>query len=161
MERIAIFPGSFDPITKGHESLVHRAVPLFDRIIIAIGDNSEKHNFFSIDQRLNWIKMVFQGYPSIFVERYTGLTVDFCVRRNARFILRGLRTSADFEFERGIGQVNKKLNPEIETIFLLTAPEYTSINSSIVRDLLKYGGDPEHFVPTAIYEDIKVESRKL
>ncbi len=150
MERIAIFPGSFDPVTKGHESIVRRAVPLFDKIIIGIGENAEKKNFFSIDQRIEWIRDVFIDMPGVSVERYSGLTVEFCRAKNARYILRGLRTSADFEFERSIGQVNKKLYPEIETVFLLTTPEYTALNSSIVRDIIRNGGDARQFVPDAV-----------
>jgi pantetheine-phosphate adenylyltransferase len=150
MERIAIFPGSFDPVTKGHESIVRRAVPLFDKIIIGIGENAEKKSYFSIEQRLEWIKAVFDDMPQVSVERYKGLTVDFCRNMNAGYILRGLRTSADFEFERSIGQVNKKLYPEIETVFLLTTPEFTALNSSIVRDILRNGGDAGQFVPDAV-----------
>ena len=125
-------------------------MPLFDEIIIAVGENSEKESFFPIEKRIGWIKKVFADYPSIRVTRYKGLTVDFCKRNNAKYLLRGLRTSADFEFERSIGQVNKKLFPEIETIFLLTTPELTAINSSIVRDIIRHGGDPSQFVPDEI-----------
>jgi pantetheine-phosphate adenylyltransferase len=150
MERIAVFPGSFDPITKGHESIILRAVPLFDHIIIAIGENPEKKSFFPLDRRMNWIKNVFMDEPAISVQSYKGLTVDFCRKVNARFLLRGLRTSADFEFERSIGQINKNLNPYIETVFLLTTPEYTALNSSIVRDILRNGGDTAQFVPDAV-----------
>ncbi len=150
MERIAVFPGSFDPITKGHESIILRAIPIFDQIVVAIGENSEKKTFFSLEMRINWIKAVFSAYPSIRVQSYHGLTVDFCRQMNARFILRGLRTSADFEFERSIGQINKNLDPDIETVFLLTTPEYTALNSSIVRDILRNGGNPSRFVPDAV-----------
>ena len=150
MERIAVFPGSFDPITKGHESIILRAIPLFDHIIIAIGENSEKKSFFTLERRVNWIRAVFSGHPSVSVKSYQGLTVDFCRNMNAKFILRGLRTSADFEFERSIGQINKNLDPEIETVFLLTTPEYTALNSSIVRDILRNGGNPSQFVPDAV-----------
>ncbi len=150
MDRIAVFPGSFDPITKGHESVILRAVPLFDRIIIAIGVNAEKKSFFTLEQRLDWLRLVFAGEPKISVMRYEGLTVDFCRSVGAKFLLRGLRTSADFEFERSIGQINKQLHPEIETVFLLTAPEYTALNSSIVRDIIRNGGDPSPFIPVAI-----------
>lgn len=150
MERIAVFPGSFDPITKGHESIIRRAMLLFDRIIVAIGENSEKKSFFSLEQRMNWVRMVFAEDPSVQVESYHGLTVDFCNKMNARYLLRGLRTSADFEFERSIGQINKNLNPDIETVFLLTTPEYTALNSSIVRDIIRNGGDPSQFVPDAV-----------
>lgn len=150
MERIAVFPGSFDPITKGHESIILRAIPLFDQIIIAIGENVEKKSFFPLERRMKWIKAVFVDEPAVSVQSYRGLTVDFCKRMNARFLLRGLRTSADFEFERSIGQINKNLNPEIETVFLLTTPEYTALNSSIVRDILRNGGDPSQFVPDAV-----------
>lgn len=150
MSRIAVFPGSFDPITVGHESIIKRACQLFDKVIVAIGGNAEKKSYFSIDQRLEWIEKVFEHEPKVSVARYNGLTVDFCREVNARFLLRGLRTSADFEFERSIGQVNKKLHPGIETIFLLTAPEHTSINSSIVRDILRHGGDASPFVPEAV-----------
>ncbi len=150
MERIAVFPGSFDPITKGHESIILRAVPLFDQIIVAIGENVEKKSFFSLEQRIGWIKAVFAGEPAITVVSYRGLTVDLCKKMNARFLLRGLRTSADFEFERSIGQINKNLDPSIETVFLLTTPEFTALNSSIVRDILRNGGDPSQFVPDAV-----------
>jgi pantetheine-phosphate adenylyltransferase len=150
MERIAIFPGSFDPLTKGHESIVRRAVSLFDKIIVAIGENAEKKNFFPIDKRIEWIKATFVDLPQVSVEKYSGLTVNFCRSVNARFIIRGLRTSADFEFERSIGQINKKIYPEIETVFLLTTPEYTALNSSIVRDIVRNGGDASQFVPDAV-----------
>lgn len=150
MERIAVFPGSFDPITKGHESIIRRAMPLFDRIIVAIGENAEKKSFFSLEQRMDWIKQVFVNEPAIEVKSYKGLTVDFCIASKAKFLLRGLRTSADFEFERSIGQINKNLNADVETVFLLTMPEHTALNSSIVRDILRNGGDPSQFVPEAV-----------
>ena len=150
MERIAVFPGSFDPITKGHESIIRRAVPLFDHIIVAIGENQDKKSYFSLEQRMNWIKDVFMDELAVSVQSYQGLTVDFCKKMNARFLLRGLRTSADFEFERSIGQINKNLDPDIETVFLLTTPEYTALTSSIVREILKNGGDPAQFVPDGV-----------
>ena len=150
MEKIAVFPGSFDPITVGHQSIINRAVNLFDKIIVAVGENSEKANFFSIEQRLKWIELVFENEERVSVTSYSGLTVDLCKKMNARFILRGLRTSADFEFERSIGQVNKQIYPGIETVFLLTTPEHTAINSSIVRDILKHGGDASMFVPPGV-----------
>lgn len=150
MNRVAVFPGSFDPITRGHENIILRALPLFDKIIIAIGENSEKHSMFSVDQRVSWIKEVFKDIDKISVDKYNGLTVEYCAKVNASFLLRGLRTSADFEFERSIGQVNKKLNRDIETIFMLTDPEYTALNSSIVRDILKHDGSPDQFIPNSL-----------
>ena len=147
MKRIAVFPGSFDPITTGHKSIILRARNLFDEIYVAIGVNAEKKNLFSVEQRLEWIKLVFKDHPDIKVIAYEGLTVDYCKEIGAQFILRGLRTSADFEFERSIGQVNKKIYPDIETVFLLSTPEHTSINSSIVREILKHGGDADQFIP--------------
>jgi len=150
MIKRAVFPGSFDPITRGHENIIRRALPLFDEIIVAVGLNIEKKGYFKVEDRLNWIKNVFADSPNIKIESYSGLTVDYCREVNASFILRGLRTSADFEFERTVGQVNKKLYPAIETIFLLTMPEFTSINSSIVRDVYKNGGDVSLFIPDAV-----------
>lgn len=150
MERVAVFPGSFDPITIGHESIIRRGCSLFDKIIVAIGENADKKSYFDIDKRLEFIEQTFSDEPKVSVAKYSGLTVDFCRKVNAQYLLRGLRTSADFEFERSIGQVNKKLFPEIETIFLLTAPEHTSLNSSIVRDILRNGGDASQFVPTGL-----------
>lgn len=149
-KRIAVFPGSFDPITLGHESLVLRALPLFDQIIVAIGNNALKQYFFSLQQRKTWINKVFEEYDNITVAEYSGLTVDFCRQAGANYILRGLRTSADFEFERGIGQVNKRLLPEIDTIFLLTSAELTPVTSSIVRDIVRNGGDAQQFVPACV-----------
>ena len=150
MKRIAVFPGSFDPITLGHVSIVNRSLPLFDTIIISIGVNGEKKNMFSLEQRMKWIKEVFKNEPKISVESYSGLTVDFCKEKNADFILRGLRTSADFEFERSIGQINKKLDHNIETVFLLTEPEYTPVSSSIVRDVIKNNGNISEMVPSVV-----------
>lgn len=150
MERVAIFPGSFDPFTVGHESIVKRAIPLFDKIVIMIGFNSNKRSFFPVEKREKWINEVFKSEPKVTVECHEGLTVDFCKKVNARYILRGLRTSADFEYERAIAQVNKKMYPQIESVFLLTMPEHTPINSSIVRDIIFHGGDASMFLPACL-----------
>jgi len=148
--KIAVFPGSFDPITLGHVSIIKRAVPIFDKIIVAIGKNAEKKSFFPEDKRLLWIKEVFKDYNTIEVNDYTGLTIDFCKRVGAKYIIRGLRTSADFEFERKVGQINKQMYSDIETVFLLTLPEHTSLSSSIVRDIVRNGGDASKFVPLCV-----------
>lgn len=153
MERIAVFPGSFDPFTIGHESIVRRALNLFDRIIIAIGINTNKVDFFPLEKRLQWIKEVFEYDEKVSVMSYSGLTVDFCRQHNARFIIRGLRTSADFEYERSIAQVNRAMADEIETIFILTLPEHTAITSTLVRDILRHGGDASKFLPNS--KDLK------
>ncbi|HZH72595.1 MAG TPA: pantetheine-phosphate adenylyltransferase, partial [Mariniphaga sp.] len=128
--KTAIFPGSFDPFTIGHESIVKRALPMFDKIYIMIGFNANKKSFFSLEKRMKWIDQVFKNEDKIEVRVHEGLTVDFCKEVGARYILRGLRTSADFEYERAIAQMNKKMHPEIETIFLLTLPEHTPINAT-------------------------------
>ncbi|MBI9033737.1 MAG: pantetheine-phosphate adenylyltransferase [Bacteroidales bacterium] len=150
---IAVFPGSFDPITVGHESIIRRSLPLFDKLIIAIGSNADKKGFFTVDQRIAWIKEIFKDSPKVEVDVYHGLTVEYCKTVNAQFIVRGLRTAADFEFERGIGQINKKLHKGIETVFMLTTPEHTMINSGIVRDIIRHGGDTSELVPSCI--DVK------
>ena len=150
MDKIAVFPGSFDPITRGHDSVVRRALPLFDKIILAIGDNPDKKPWFPLDKRISWLELLYKDVPQIKVIVYSGLTVDFCRQNNAMYILRGLRTSADFEFERTIGLMNKALYEEIETVFLLCDPAYAALSSSIVRDILKNGGDVSNFVPEGI-----------
>lgn len=148
--KIAVFPGSFDPITIGHESIIRRGLPLFDKLIVAIGQNAEKKYFFSLEQRKEWLRQVFADEPAVEVDSFTGLTVNYCRKVGAKYILRGLRTSADFEFERSIGQVNRQMYPGLETIFLLTQPEHTAVNSGIVRDILRHGGDIRRFIPEAI-----------
>ena len=150
MPNIAVFPGSFDPITKGHESIVRRSLPLFDEIIIGIGYNTNKHYFFSQDRREHFINKTFEGEPKIKVIRYSGLTVDFCKGIGAGFILRGLRTSADFEFERAIAQMNRTMNHAVETVFIVSDPSLSHISSTIVRDILLYQGDVSAFVPEVI-----------
>jgi pantetheine-phosphate adenylyltransferase len=150
MQRIAVFPGSFDPITLGHESVIRRALPLFDRVIVAIGENGGKQPFFPLEKRLNWLDLIFGNEAKIKISTYSGLTIDFCRSEKATFILRGLRTSADFEFERGIGQMNKMMYPDLETVFLLCVPEYASLSSSIVRDIIRHGGDARQFVPEGV-----------
>lgn len=156
MQKIAVFPGSFDPLTIGHENVILRAVPLFDKIIIGVGDNSEKRSMFSIEQRVKWIEMTFRDQQKISVDTYQGLTVDYCKSQNASFIIRGLRTSADFEFERSIGQINKMINSQIETVFLLSLPSFSALNSSIVRDIIKHGGNPDRFLPDMIKGQVKL-----
>ena len=150
MTKIAIFPGSFSPFTVGHQSIVDRALPLFDKIIISIGINSEKNQYFSIEERLQWIKDVYGNNPKIEIKFYEGLTVDFCKKENANYILRGLRDSHDFKFEKGIAQMNKDLNKEVETIFIITPPEISHISSSIIRDIIQNGGDVSKFIPKEI-----------
>jgi len=150
MERIAIFPGSFDPFTLGHESIVKRALPLFDQIIIMIGYNSNKEPYYPLTKRKEWIKRVFENEPKIKVGKFDGLTVDYCEKVHAQYILRGLRTSADFEYERAIAQINKVMHPDIETVFLLTTPETTAISSTIVRDILRHKGDASPFLPASL-----------
>ena len=150
MKKIAVFPGSFDPFTIGHEAIILRALSLFDEIIVAVGANVMKKNFYSLETRKRMINKVFEDEPRVRVDHYDGLTVDFCKKNGAGYLLRGLRTSADFEFERAIGQVNRSLAPDIETVFLLTVPEHSFINSTIVRDIIKSRGDASKFVPEAI-----------
>ncbi len=151
MKRIAVFPGSFDPFTIGHEGIVRRALSLFDEIIVAVGANPLKKNLYSLSDRKEMIGKVFADEPRIRVDQYEGLTVDYCRNKGARYLLRGLRTAADFEFERAIAQVNKALAADVESVFLLTIPEHSPINSTIVRDIIKSGGDASQFVPSAIH----------
>lgn len=150
MKRIAVFPGSFDPITKGHENILLRSLPLFDNIIVAIGINSNKQSYYSLEQREKWIKQVFKNEPKVMIETYSGLTIDFCKKMNANYILRGLRTSSDFEFENLIAQNNKVMAPEIETIFVFPESAVSAISSTVVRDIVRNGGDASPFVPKAI-----------
>ena len=153
MHKIAIFPGSFDPFTIGHESIVRRAIAMFDKIIIMIGYNANKKSFYPIEKRLKWINQVFNNEEKIEVQIHEGLTIDFCKEVGAKYILRGLRTSSDFEYERAIAQVNKKMHPEIETVFLLTLPEHTPVNASIIRDIVLHGGDASMFLPSGLNMD--------
>ena len=150
MTKIAVFPGSFSPFTIGHKSIVDRALPLFDKVIIAIGINSKKNQYFSIEERMQWIKDVYPKNPKIEVQFYEELTVDFCKKKNANFILRGVRDSHDFKFERNIAQMNKDLDGNIETIVLISPPEISHISSTIIRDIIKNGGDVSKFIPKEI-----------
>tara|TARA_R110000868_G_scaffold244492_1_gene500800 strand:- start:1167 stop:1631 length:465 start_codon:yes stop_codon:yes gene_type:complete len=150
MKKTAVFPGSFDPITKGHEDIILRAIPLFDEIIVAIGTNSSKKYYYSLEKRLEMIRYTFRNEPKVKVETYLGMTVDYCKEVSANYLLRGLRTSADFEFERSIAHINQMLYPELDTVFLLSLQEYSAINSTIVRDILINGGDAQRFVPEGL-----------
>ncbi|MBD77733.1 MAG: pantetheine-phosphate adenylyltransferase [Crocinitomicaceae bacterium] len=147
--KIAIFPGSFDPITVGHESIIRRALPLFDKIVIAIGVNSSKQYMFSLEDRIGGLIKCFENEPKIEIDHYTGLTVDYCRKKNASFILRGLRVAADFEFERNIALMNQAMHPDIESIFLISEPKYSAITSSVVRDIIRNNGDIKQFVPSS------------
>ena len=150
MANIAVFPGSFDPITKGHENIVKRALPLFDQIIVAVGVNANKKYLFSLEQRVAWIKATFNFEPKVTVETYEGLTVRFCLEKQAGHIVRGLRNSGDFQFEKGIAQMNRDMVSGVDTLFFMTSPELSAISSSIVRDIIRNGGDISKFVPNAI-----------
>ena len=150
MERVAIFPGSFDPITIGHVDIIQRALPLFDKIIISVGSNSEKKYFFNLEKRIQWIKKVFIKNPKIEVKSYNKLTVQFAKDSNARFLIRGLRNISDFEFEKTMAHANSELNPSIESVFLLTKPKYSFITSTVVRDTIRNDGDYWKFVPNQV-----------
>lgn len=149
MKRRAIFPGSFDPLTLGHYDIILRGITLFDELIIAIGVNTEKKYMFSLEQRTKFINEAFKDYSQIKVQNYRGLTVDFCKKVDASFILRGLRNPGDFEFEKAIAHTNRKLS-EIETVFLLTSSGKSYISSSIVRDVIRNGGDYTGLVPNTV-----------
>ena len=148
--KIAVFPGSFDPITKGHVDLVKRSIPLFDKIIVAIGVNSQKKYLFDLDQRLKWLEKVFESYPTVEVSYFEKLTANYCKSVNARYILRGLRNASDFDYEKTISQLNNIIGDGIETVFLISQPEFSHISSTIVREIIKGDGDASPFIPEEI-----------
>ncbi|HWB64200.1 MAG TPA: pantetheine-phosphate adenylyltransferase [Chitinophagales bacterium] len=153
--KIAVFPGSFDPITVGHADIVRRALPLFDEIIVAIGVNTQKQALYSLEKRIEWIDRVFVGEPKVKVESYEGLTVNFCEKRNANYLLRGIRSAADFEYEKTIAHLNHDMLPQIETILILSRPELSSISSTIVREIIRGKGKVTKFLPKEIAGDFK------
>lgn len=155
MKKIAVFPGSFDPITVGHEDIVRRALPLFDEIIIAIGVNTQKQALYPLEQRIKWINEVFKGEAKVSVASYEGLTVDFCEKVNANYLLRGIRSAADFEYEKTIAHLNHDMLPSLETILILSRPELSSISSTIVREIIRGKGKVKKFVPKVIAKDFK------
>ncbi len=149
-KRIAVFPGSFDPITKGHENIVRRAAHLFDEVVVAIGENSSKKYMFDLEKRLSFINKVFDDIDNVRCSSYTGLTVDFCHSVGAKYMLRGVRNTADFEYERMIAQMSRDLDDSLETVLLFTDPSYSAIHSTVVREILKNGGDVSKFIPNKI-----------
>lgn len=155
MKKIAVFPGSFDPITIGHADIVKRALPLFDEIIVAIGSNSQKQSLYSLEKRMEWINEVFKGVKKVSVESYEGLTVNFCEKKNANYLLRGIRSAADFEYEKTIAHLNHDMLPQLETILILSRPELSSISSTIVREIIRGKGKVKMFVPKEIAKDFK------
>lgn len=154
MARICLFPGTFDPVTLGHVDIINRAIPLFDEIIVGIGKNVSKAPMFSVEQRVAWIKEIYKGEPKVKGASYEGLTVNFCKEIGAKFILRGIRYVSDFEYEKTIADANRTLDKSIETIFLTGEPKYTSVASTIVRDIIRNGGDASPFLPEAVAKSI-------
>ncbi|MFM1828817.1 MAG: pantetheine-phosphate adenylyltransferase [Bacteroidota bacterium] len=157
-QRICLFPGTFDPITKGHTDIIDRALDLFDSLIIGIGINSSKQPMFSIEQRIEWIERIYKNEPKIKVIAYEGLTIDCCKNNNAQFILRGIRYINDFEYEKAIADMNRMLAPEVETVFLTCTPLYSTISSTLVRDVIRNNGNVHQFIPEAIVQDFKTSS---
>lgn len=147
--RKAVFPGSFDPLTLGHVDIVERALPLFDEIVIAIGENSDKKYMWSLEDRLSFLEETFKGYPSVRTGHYSGLTSEYCKRIGANFILRGLRNSLDFSYEKSIAQSNASIWG-IDSFFIISSPETSHISSTIVRDIVRHGGDISSLVPTVV-----------
>ena len=154
MERICLFPGTFDPVTFGHTDIINRALPLFDKFYIGIGGNVNKTPMFSEEQRLKWLREIFQHESKIEVLAYNGLTVDCCKAIGANFILRGIRYVNDFEYEKAIADMNRSLQNSVETVFLTCLPKYTSIASTLIRDVLRNGGDVSQFLPNAVNKTI-------
>lgn len=150
MQRIALFPGTFDPITLGHTDIIDRALPLFDKLYVGIGINSNKQPMYSLEQRIEWIKEVYRNEPKIVATSYEGLTSSFCKSIDAKFILRGIRYVSDFEYEKSIADVNRMMDDQLETIFLTCSPEYSSFSSTLVRDIIRNGGDAVKFLPKEV-----------
>ncbi|WP_153797925.1 pantetheine-phosphate adenylyltransferase [Foetidibacter luteolus] len=155
MQRICLFPGTFDPVTLGHTDIINRALPLFDKIVVGIGINAAKAPMFSAEQRMLWFKEIYAGEPRIEVRVYEGLTVNFCNDIGAKYILRGIRFVNDFEYEKTIADANRTLDKTIETIFLTCEPQYTSIASTIVRDILKNKGNASPFLPAVVIKSLE------
>ena len=154
MERICLFPGTFDPVTLGHVDIVNRAIPLFDKIYVGIGINSSKSPMFSAEQRMEWFKEIYKDEPKVESVIYDGLTINYCKVVGANFILRGIRYVSDFEYEKTIADANRTLDKNIETIFLTGEPKYTSVASTIVRDILRNGGNASPFLPDAVIRSL-------
>lgn len=154
MQKICLFPGTFDPITLGHVDVIKRALPLFDKIIVAVGMNAGKSPMYSPDQRKSWIDEIFKDEDKVSAAVYEGLTVNFCKEVHAQYILRGIRYVSDFEYEKTIADANRTLDPQIETFFLTCEPKYTSIASTIVRDIIRNGGDASLFLPEVVSKSI-------
>mgnify|MGYP001553650664 CR=1 FL=1 len=155
MQRICLFPGTFDPVTLGHVDIIDRALPLFDKIVVGIGLNAAKEPMFSAEQRKKWIAEIYKNEPKVEGAIYEGLTIDFCKKINAKFILRGIRYVSDFEYEKTIADANRTMDRSIETIFLTGEPKYTSVASTIVRDIIRNGGDASHFLPEIVFKSLK------
>lgn len=154
MKRICLFPGTFDPVTLGHIDIINRALPLFDKIVVGIGINSSKNPMFSPEQRMEWFNEIYKDEPRVESAVYEGLTIQYCEKINAHFILRGIRFVSDFEYEKTIADANRTLDRSIETIFLTGEPKYTSVASTIVRDILKNGGNASPFLPQAVINSL-------
>ena len=152
--RICLFPGTFDPVTLGHVDIINRSLPLFDKLVVGIGLNSSKSVMFSAEQRLQWIQEIYKDEPKVEGAVYEGLTINFCQLIGAKFIIRGIRYVSDFEYEKTIADANRTLDNTIETIFLTGEPKYTSVASTIVRDIIRNGGDASHFLPEAVYNSL-------
>lgn len=157
MERICLFPGTFDPVTFGHTDIINRALPLFDKLYIGLGRNSSKVPMFSEEQRLEWLQLIYKDEPKIGVLAYDGLTVDCCKSVGANFILRGIRYVNDFEYEKAIADMNRSLENNVESIFLTCLPKYTSIASTLIRDVLRNGGDVSQFLPEVVNSALKIK----
>jgi pantetheine-phosphate adenylyltransferase len=161
MERICLFPGTFDPVTFGHTDIISRALPLFDKLYVGLGRNSSKVPMFSEEQRLHWLKEIFKDEPKIGVLAYDGLTVDCCKNIGANFILRGIRYVNDFEYEKAIADMNRSLENSVESVFLTCLPKYTSIASTLIRDVLRNGGDVSQFLPDAVNKTLKIPNFQM
>lgn len=155
MERICLFPGTFDPLTLGHVDIINRSINLFDKIIVGVGSNANKTPMFTAEQRLEWIAQIYKHTNKVVGAVYDGLTIDYCKKIGANFILRGIRYVSDFEYEKTIADANRTMDPSIETIFLTGEPKYTSVASTIVRDIIRNGGDASPFLPQAVMDTIK------
>lgn len=157
--RIALFPGTFDPVTFGHTDIIDRALPLFDKLFIGVGMNANKQPMFAADVRVTWLNELYQNEPKVEAVMYDGLTVECCKKLNANYIVRGIRYVNDFEYEKAIADMNRSLDAKVETVFLTCLPKYTSVASTLVRDVIRNGGDVSQFVPDVVLRTIRLRER--